>query len=322
MFFRCFIALLLAFFGVLLSVPAEAQVVNVETEIRALGFGKNESRERGVGVWRKGNARVEIFDRKRFVNIRGSRVYLGNAASFEHEKFFLKKRDWEKRISPLASPPKFGAPVRIVLDPGHGGRDPGKINNRKMFEKNYALDIAKRTARILRERGYTVLLTRDADTTLELPDRPLRANQWRADLFISIHLNSASSPSARGVETFALTPVGEVSTADGNSGSAKTQVDGGNARDPLNTLLAFCVHSALTAKIDAEDRGVKYANFAVLRTLTCPGALVECGFLTNASDSALIATKNGRERVALGIANGVDAYTRAGGNCVPQRKYR
>jgi len=99
-----------------------------------------------------------------------------------------------------------------------------------------------------------------------------------------------------------------------------TQLRGKNARDALNTLLAFKLHEAVVGKVDAEDRGVKYANFAVLRTLKCPGTLVECGFLTNASDTALIATKNGRERIALGIADGVDAFSRAGGNFVPSRK--
>lgn len=315
---RFFSAVLAVLCGIVFGVPAAtAQVVNFDTEIRALGFGKNESRERGVGVWKKGSSRIEIQNRKRFVVVNGTRVYLGSAPSFEHEKFFMKKRDWEKRISPLASPPKTPAPRRIVLDPGHGGKDPGKINKRGMKEKNYAFDIAQRAARILKARGYTVLMTRTGDSTLELSDRPARANTWRADLFISIHLNSAASASARGVETFALTPVGETSTADSAGGTAKKQADAGNARDPLNTLFAFKVHSSLVAKIDAEDRGVKYANFAVLRTLKCPGTLVECGFLTNASDTALVATKNGRERIAAGIADGVDAYVRATGNAVP-----
>jgi len=296
-----------------------AQVVGFESEIRAAGFGKNESRERGVGLCRKGKTRGEMFDKKRFFNVNGTRVYLGSATSFDYGKFFIRKRDWEKHVEPLVSPPKFSAPRRIVLDPGHGGRDPGKINKRGMLEKNYALDIARRAARILRVRGYTVSLTRDGDKTLELADRPAFANARNADLFISIHLNSASSTSARGIETFALTPVGEASTAD-TGGNVKKQADAGNARDALNTLLAFKLHEAVVGKVDAEDRGVKYANFAVLRTLKCPGTLVECGFLTNASDTALIATKNGRERIALGIADGVDAFSRAGGNFVPSRK--
>ena len=311
---RFFSWLLVVLFGCVFGVPAvSAQVVNFDTEIRAKGFGKNESRERGVGSWRKGDTRIEIQDRKRYALVNGSRLYFGHSPSYEYGKFFIKKRDWEKRIAPIASPPKTKAPRRIVIDPGHGGRDPGKINKRGMFEKTYVLDISKRVARILRSRGYTVLLTREGDTTLELPDRPARAIRWNADLFVSIHLNSASSSSARGIETFALTPVGEPSTGD-PGGSAKTQADDGNARDALNTLLAFKVHSALVAKTDAEDRGVKYANFAVLRPLKCPGILVECGFLTNASDTAMVSTKNGRERIAAGIAAGVEAYARSVGS--------
>lgn len=309
---RFLAAVLFACVGAFLGVPAaSAQVVNFDTEIRALGFGKNESRDPGTGTWRKGATRVEVQDRKRYVLVNGTRVYLGNASSYDHGKHFIKKRDWDKHVAPVVAPPKTDLPRRIVLDPGHGGKDPGKINKRGMFEKNYALDIAQRAARLLRKRGYTVLLTREGDSFLELGDRPARANAWKADLFVSIHLNSASSASARGIETFALTPVGEASTADGNA-APKKQADEGNARDALNTLFAFKLHSAVTAKTDAEDRGVKYANFAVLRTLKCPGALIECGFLTNAADTALIATKNGRERIASGIADGIDAYARAG----------
>ncbi|MBP3302913.1 MAG: N-acetylmuramoyl-L-alanine amidase [Opitutales bacterium] len=318
---RFFSAVLVLLCGIVFGVPAAmAQVVNFDTEIREKGFGKNESRERGVGSWKKGSTRVEIQDRKRYVLVNGSRLYLGHSPSYEHGKFFLKKRDWEKRIEPIVAPPKTKSPRCIVIDPGHGGRDPGKVNKRGMFEKNYVLDISKRVARILKARGYTVLLTREGDSTLELQERPARANRWKADLFVSIHLNSASSSSARGIETFALTPVGEASTGD-PGGSAKSAADDGNARDPLNTLLAFKVHSALIAKTDAEDRGVKYANFAVLRTLKCPGVLVECGFLTNASDTALVSTKNGRERIAAGIAAGIEAYVRSVGTAPsPRRK--
>lgn len=296
---------------------AVAQVVAVEPEFLAIGFSKNSSRERGVGVWKKGATRVEIFDKKRFFNLNGTRVYLGNATSFDKGKFFIRKHDWEKHVAPLAAPKKFSMPKKIVIDPGHGGKDPGKINKRGMKEKNYALDIAQRVARILKTRGYDVSLTRTNDTFVELADRPARANERKADLFISIHLNSAASAAARGVETFALTPVGEASTS---GGSAKKAADVGNARDAQNTLLAFKLHAAVVGKIDAEDRGVKYANFAVLKTLKCPGALIECGFLTNTSDTALVATKNGRERIATGIADGVDAYARAGGNRVPARR--
>ncbi len=317
---RFFPSVLVLFFGIVFGVPAAtAQVVNFDTEIREKGFGKNESRERGVGSWKKGATRVEIQNRKRYVLINGSRLYLGHSPSVEHGKFFLKKRDWEKRIAPVVAPPKTKSPRCIVIDPGHGGRDPGKVNKRGMYEKNYVLDISKRVARILKARGYTVLLTRDGDSTLELQERPARAKRWKADLFVSIHLNSASLASARGIETFALTPAGESSTGD-TGGTLKSAADEGNALDPLNTLLAFKVHSALIAKTDAEDRGVKYANFAVLRTLNCPGILVECGFLTNASDTALVSTKNGRERIAAGIADGIESYVGAVGTAPARRR--
>lgn len=307
--------------GLALGVPvATAQVVNFETEIKKKGFGKNVSREKGVGTWKKGTTTFEIYDRKRYAMINGTRIYLGHSPSYDHKKFFVKKQDWEKRFSPIAAPPKTKAPRRIILDPGHGGKDPGKVNDRGMHEKSYVLDIARRAGRILKSRGYTVALTRDGDTALSLSSRPEKANAWKADLFVSIHLNSASTKKARGVETFALTPVGETSTHDSSGTKAKAKADVGNAKDALNSLFAFKLHSALVDKIDAEDRGVKYANFAVLRPLKCPGVLVECGFLTNASDTALVSTKNGRERIALGIADGIDAYVKACSTLPPKPK--
>ncbi len=305
------LAAVLLFFGVFWVVPASAQVVNFDTVIREQGFVKKETSEaaRGVGVWRKGGLSVEIQARKQYALVNGTRIYLGNAPSFDHEKFFMRKRDWEKHMVPIVASPFVKKTRRIVLDPGHGGKDPGKINKRGMQEKTYALDIAQRAKRLLTARGYTVFMTREKDSAVELARRPEIANERGADLFVSIHLNSAASTSARGVETFALTPVGEASTAD-IGGTPKKLPDPGNANDILNTRLAFKVHTALVAKIDAEDRGVKYANFAVLKTLKCPGILVECGFLTNASDTALVATRNGRERIATGIADGIDAYAR------------
>lgn len=299
-------AIAFLFFVIISSPFAAAQAINLDSTIREAGARANTSRVSDLRRWKIGNYNVEAQDKKPYVTINGTRVYTGRALSCAHGKIFIQKRDWEKHLAPIVAPSKKNVPAakRIVIDAGHGGEDPGKVEG-KMREKSYTLDIAKRLQRILTKRGYTVVLVRDRDVFLELEARSKKANAAKADLFVSIHFNAAAAKSARGVETWMLTPVGEASF-----GYKKTKVkaDVGNRFDAWNLLLAYKIQSALSSKIDAEDRGVKCANFSVLQGLKCPGILVECGFLTNASEAALIARTNRRELIAQGIADGIFAY--------------
>lgn len=274
--------------------------------MRASGSGANTSRVSDLRRWKIGAYTVEAQDKKKYVSINGTRIYTGHAQSCAHGKMFIRKRDWEKHIAPIVAPAKTGIPnaLHIVIDAGHGGSDPGKVQG-KMREKAYTLDIAKRLQRILTKRKYKVTLTRTGDVALGLDARAEKANAAKADLFVSVHFNAADARSARGVETWMLTPTGEASFA-GNT--VKKKADDGNRYDAWNLLLAYKVQSKLSGKIDAEDRGVKCANFAVLKSLKCPGVLVECGFFTNASEAALIATTNQREKIAQGIADGIFSY--------------
>lgn len=303
--FRRFSAVFL-FFLLALVPGVWAQVVNLDTTIRAAGAGANTSRVADLRRWKIGTYTVEAHDKKNYVSINGTRVYTGHPQSCAHGKMFIKKRDWEKHIAPIVAPSKTGVPgaLHVVIDAGHGGRDPGKVQG-KMREKAYTLDIAKRLQRILTKRKYKVTLTRAGDVALGLDARAAKANAVKADLFISVHFNAAEARSARGVETWMLTPTGEASFA---GKTVKKKADLGNRYDAWNLLLAYKVQSKLAGKIDAEDRGVKCANFAVLKPLKCPGILVECGFFTNASEAALIATTNQREKIAQGIADGIFSY--------------
>ena len=294
-----------------------AQAINLDTTIRTAGAQKNTSNSNDWRRWKIGNYTVEAQDKKPYVTIDGTRVYTGRAVSVANGKIFIQQRDWEKHLRPIVAPARTNVPSakKIVIDAGHGGKDPGKINTRGMREKTYALDIARRLQRTLTARGYNVIMTRSRDEFLELSERAERANAVGADVFVSLHFNAAGSTSARGIETFMLTPVGEASFAAKN---VKTDADPGNAKDAWNLLLAYKVHSALVNKIDAENRGVKCMNLAVLRPLKCPGILVECGFFTNASEAALIATTNRREQIAQGIADGISAYAGTLGALAPK----
>lgn len=303
-----FLVFAFLFFSIAFSPFVAAQAINLDSTIREAGARADSSRVSDLRRWKINGYAVEAQDKKPYVTINGTRIYTGRALSCSGGKIFIQKRDWEKHIAPIVSPASKSVPAgkKIVIDAGHGGKDPGKIQG-KMREKSYTLDIAKRLQRILTKRGYTVILTRDKDAFLELADRAKKANSAQADLFVSIHFNAAEAKSARGVETWMLTPVGEASFA---SKTSKKSADAGNRLDAWNLLLAYKVQSALAGKIDAEDRGIKCANFAVLKDLKCPGVLIECGFFTNAAEAALIARTNRRELIAQGIADGISSYTK------------
>lgn len=213
--------------------------------------------------------------------------------------------------APTNAPPRRTRPLRVFLDPGHGGDDSGAVSgNRK--ESAIALDIARRLAALLRKAGCEVRISRRSDAVrIPLEERPAMAAKWRADLFVSIHLNASANALACGVETYALPPAGSLSTEAAMRKStlaertaAKVSVRG-NAHDDDNIRLAWCVHRSLVAATGRTDRGVRRARFVVLREATVPAILVEVGFLSNTSDSNALAKPAGREQTAVGISRGI-----------------
>jgi N-acetylmuramoyl-L-alanine amidase len=198
---------------------------------------------------------------------------------------------------------------RVMLDPGHGGKDPGTRGDKlRQEEKTVMLALAKQLQAELVRRGYEVALTRTADQTLDLVRRPALAAQWHADVFVSLHANYAGTASVRGIETFRLTPRGSVSSY-GNSPNSVTRP--GNACDRRNTRLAYEVQKALIGATGAPDRGVRQANFQVLREATCPAVLVEAGFMSNSQDERALGSAAYRTKIVGGIADGIDRYRQA-----------
>ena len=194
-----------------------------------------------------------------------------------------------------------------MLDPGHGGRDRGTAGQR-LQEKTITLNLTNRVARILRSYGYKVDLTRTRDATLSLDARSAYANRAKADLFVSIHVNSAADRSVRGIETFCLTPEGAASS---NSGKPDPRKYAGNAKNPQNFLLAYNIQRSMLAQTRTTDRGVKFARFAVLRDVRCPAALVEVGFVSNRYDEANLGSAAYQDKLARGIAAGILNYHRS-----------
>jgi len=227
---------------------------------------------------------------------------------------------------------------KVVIDPGHGGHDPGAIGHYGLKEKDVNLDIALRLASILRTRGLEVILTRSEDKFLSLPQRTQIANETHADAFISIHANSGH-PSARGFETYIVKEsFSEESWRGGGyyDDDRRAQVAAREANISAELLgresiassvepmlfsllyeeyrresleLAKQIQVALDRALAVPDRGVKFfhrkGDLYVLKWSRSPVVLVEVGFLSNHSSARLLATGSYRQRIAEALAQGV-----------------
>lgn len=248
----------------------------------------------------------------RYAMLNGLRVYLGRPVARDAGRFYIDDLDEEGVLRPLLAPQVF-APIpklyRIVLDPGHGGRDPGAVNEQfGLDEKTLALDISLRLRGFLREYGYDVHLTRAGDTYPTLDERAALANRVNADLFLSIHFNAVATPSVDGVETYVMTLAGHPSTNSGQLTASARQSHPGNANDPWNALVGYYLQRQLVENLAANDRGLRRARFSVLRQVECPAALVECGFITHPASARKIATPAYRDRIARALLAGVLDY--------------
>lgn len=248
--------------------------------------------------------------------IDGVLVYLGRPAKtdWKQRKTVPSELDRKFTVDPLeharSKPLAPGRPLRVCLDPGHGGQDTGALSkDGRTVEKTLSLDIARRVARMLRLDGVEVSLTRPDDRTfVPLPDRPAIARAKKADLFVSIHLNANTETAPRGVETYVFPARGMESTTWDLSGGASEESGQwwpGNGTDRDNVQLGFCIQRRLVAASGLPDRGLRRARFVVVREARVPAALVECGYLTNPRDLAVLRSENGREKIARGIYEGI-----------------
>ena len=250
----------------------------------------------------------ETNGRRCWVN--GTLLWLNNPLRKSGWQWVLQEPDFSKTVEPAIRPYAFlqqrGHRV-VVLDPGHGGKDKGATSPRKIYEKLLTKNIANRVRNLLQARGYTVYLTRESDTYLTLTQRTKIAAQKKADVFVSLHADSASS-SAEGAGTFVLSLPGEYSSHSYGQGSPSQKTYAANGYDKANMALGTCIQQQLIDATGQKDRGVKRARFQVLREAPCPAALVEMAFITNPKEERFVLTKEGQDKIAKGIANGIVAY--------------
>lgn len=217
---------------------------------------------------------------------------------------------------PVALPPSLPStklatpnrPLRIVIDPGHGGWDRGSVGPTGLLEKELVLDVAERLSKLLKARlGAETILTRADDTFVPLESRPALANRVGADLFLSIHGNSSSVNNVRGVETYYVTPAAYKGGAPGGPETAVT----------ASRRLAAAVQHALYATLSGadplvQDRGVKAAALSVLEAPIMPSVLTEISFVTSPYEEQKLRRPEYRETIAEALFKGIKAYAARG----------
>lgn len=192
--------------------------------------------------------------------------------------FFLFSAVLSLALSPLADAARFST---VVIDPGHGGHDKGGQWG-QVYEKHLALDTATRLEGYLKKSGIRTVMTRRSDYFVTLPGRVAIANRFRSAIFVSVHYNYTWKQHVSGLETF---------YHNGNS-----------------VGLAQCVHNGMLKRVRSTNRGVKFARYYVIRNTKIPAILVECGFVSNATERSRMKCAWYRDGLARGIAEGILRY--------------
>jgi N-acetylmuramoyl-L-alanine amidase len=231
---------------------------------------------------------VDVFGRNKSVVEISDRVDRGEKIMAAWEKTNLKEKG-QKIIAKKIKPKTKGKYLplrgkRIIINPGHGGRDPGGFNLDNIPEKTFTLLTARKLAYYLKQYGATVYLTRNTDRKYNLRDVVAYANKTKADIFISIHYNYSSYRPASGTETYYYHK---------------------NGRN-----LALNIHRSLIRGIKRRDRGLRKAKMYVCNHVKIPTVLVEPIYLSNPKESGLIKQQEFQRKIAKNIAKGVIYYFR------------
>ncbi len=222
-----------------------------------------------------------------------------------NKKAFLAPIDTTDTLTPLLAQQKLITqyPIKtVIIDPGHGGTDPGASGKNGLKEKDVVFDIAKRCKKKLEAIGIKAIMTRNNDKFIKLRTRPKMVTKTDADLFISIHANSSGNHAANGIETHILPATGRPCTAPSSFSKNACR---GNKDNKMSVLLAYSIHKETLITTKASDRGVRRSRFSVLRNAPCPAILIECGFLSNQTEEKNLSSSIYRDKLATGIANGV-----------------
>src|SRR3989338_10293546 len=223
--------------------------------------------------------------------------------------------------------PEIGKFSKIIIDAGHGGKDPGAIGFRGVQEKDIVLDISRRLEEILRDNGFEVTMTRDQDVFISLQERTEITSRANADLFVSVHANANTVHSVNGFEAYVAKDMGfqdknedqrkinhqllfnELSMIRGSEDVEKIVADMLYTHKQFEARkLAGCLARHAVGATKANNLGVKSSRFFVVRNTLIPAVLVEVGFLTNPREARQLEDGAYRQQLAVALADGIKEF--------------
>ena len=285
--------------------------LSVDNIAQFYGFGGDVTPIENTIRLDNGRNQLEVTRDSREAIVDGVRNWLCFPVIEKDGKFLVSRIDLAKTIEPQFRPHLARNPralKTVVIDAGHGGVEKGAASSYGN-EKEFTLDVAKRLKPLLEAKGLHVVMTRDSDELVPLPERARIANATKDSIFVSIHFNAFDrNPSATGFEIYSLTPRGAPSTQDNSLQARFANMQAGTPADAASLILSTAVYHAMLGYMPEFDRGVKRARFAVLRLTQIPAILVEGGFLTERQESRLIAKPEWREKLAEAISVGIQNY--------------
>ncbi len=215
----------------------------------------------------------------------------------------------------------------IVIDAGHGGKDPGAKGISGVLEKEVVLDIARRIKGLLQDAGLTVIMTRDSDEFISLPRRTEIATGSSADLFVSIHANSNPSRKMQGIEVYYVKTDGKRDLDEDqrakNERSFARKLSAADATAPVENILSDMMYNLKVAEskkvaaliveqvseaLEIPNRGARSCRFFVVRNTLIPAVLIETGFLTNRQEEHKLNSPSYRQKLAEAVARGIIDY--------------
>jgi N-acetylmuramoyl-L-alanine amidase len=307
------IFLLLATLG---AEPARAAFINGHSYMSIMdwasanGFRIQMRRGNGITLTNRTQLQLVLEKDSRTARINGVNVALSFPVMADKGTFLVTQLDLAKTVDPLFYAPRFpGKKIfTIVLDPGHGGKDPGNRTGGH-YEKTCTLALANELHDQLKNAGFNVMLTRTKDRFVDLAERPDLANRQHADLFVSLHFNATETGKAEvsGPETYCITPVG-ASSSNAQGEGANHGACPANRVEDKSLLLAYQVQKSLVRTLGVEDRSVRRARFAVLRDANMPAILVESGYMTHPVEGQKILDAGYQKMIATAIMRGILSY--------------
>lgn len=277
--------------------------VSINDVSQAFGMKNRYHPDKKIATLKSNQYHISFLLNSKTISFNGNTAYMQAPTRLVKGQIMLPAHFAQEQIKELMKvygyKPQRNASNKfvVVIDPGHGGNDMGTTSSSGIEEKHITLKVSKYLQNELTKLGYQVYLTRSTDDFITLWRRVYLAQKYRADLFISIHANSAENKKAHGIEVFYY--ANPTPSQNGKNYRKNLQ---------LNTYLAKLMSQHLSSSLDANNRGAKNAKYFVIRNAHTPAILLEMGFLSNPKEAKKLNDPAYQQKIAKTLANAILFY--------------